>query len=70
LTIPPAAALEVIERAVARPVTPVYSQLSEILQISLHRALTRQQEPRDALREAAGAMRALLAKVKLAPAVP
>ena len=26
--------------------TPVYSQLSEILQISLHRALTRQQEPR------------------------
>ena len=28
-----------------RPVTPVYSELSEILQISLHRALTRQQEP-------------------------
>ena len=67
LTIPPADALTIIERAVPRPVTPVYSQLSEILQISLHRALTRQQEPRAALQEAAAAMRALLAKVKLGP---
>ena len=39
-------ALAIIERAVPRPVTPVYSELSEILQIALHRALTRQQEPR------------------------
>ena len=70
LTIPPADALAVIERAVPRPVTPVYSQLSEILQISLHRALTRQQEPRAALQEAAEAMRALLAKVKLGPPTP
>ena len=70
LTIPPADALTVIERAVPRPVTPVYSQLSEILQISLHRALTRQQEPRPALQEAAASMRALLAKVKLGPPVP
>ena len=70
LTIPPADALKVIERAVPRPATPVYSQLSEILQISLHRALTRQQEPRPALQEAAAAMRALLAKVKLGPSVP
>jgi ABC-type glycerol-3-phosphate transport system substrate-binding protein len=67
LTVSPADALNVIERAVPRPVTPVYSQLSEILQISLHRALTRQQEPRAALRDAAAAMRALLAKVRLAP---
>ena len=67
LTIPPADALKIIERAVARPVTPVYRQLSEILQISLHRALTRQQEPRAALQDAAAAMRALLAKVKLGP---
>jgi multiple sugar transport system substrate-binding protein len=67
LTIPPADALQIIERAVPRPVTPVYSQLSEILQISLHRALTRQQEPRPALQEAAAAMRTLLAKVKLGP---
>jgi multiple sugar transport system substrate-binding protein len=70
LTIPPADALKVIERAVPRPVTPVYSELSEILQISLHRALTRQQEPRPALQEAAAAMRALLAKVKLSPPAP
>jgi multiple sugar transport system substrate-binding protein len=70
LTIPPADALTIIERAVPRPVTPVYSQLSEILQISLHRSLTRQQDPRPALQEAAAAMRALLAKVKLGPPVP
>jgi multiple sugar transport system substrate-binding protein len=67
LTVAPAAALEVIERAVPRPVTPVYHELSQILQISLHRTLTRQQQPRPALREAAAAMRALLARVKLAP---
>jgi multiple sugar transport system substrate-binding protein len=70
LTIPPDDALMVINHAVARPVTPVYSELSEILQIALHRALTRQQEPGPALREAAAAMRILLAKVKLAPARP
>ncbi len=67
LGIPAADARSVIERAVPRPVTPVYSQLSEILQISLHRALTRQQEPRPALAEAAAAMRALLARVQLGP---
>jgi multiple sugar transport system substrate-binding protein len=70
LTIPPADALRIIERAVPRPVTPVYSELSEILQISLHRALTRQQPPRQALQAAATAMRALLVSVKLAPAGP
>ncbi len=42
LSIPPADARRIIERAVPRPVTPVYTQLSEILQIHLHRALTRQ----------------------------
>jgi multiple sugar transport system substrate-binding protein len=67
LTVPPADALQVIERAVARPVTPVYTQLSELLQVSLHRALTGQQEPRAALAEAAAKMRALLARVKLGP---
>ena len=35
--------------AVPRPVTPVYTQLSEILQINLHRALTRQTTPSRAL---------------------
>lgn len=68
LAVPAAEARDVIERAVARPVTPVYEELSQILQVALHRALTRQQEPREALGEAATAMRALLAKTKLAAA--
>jgi multiple sugar transport system substrate-binding protein len=67
LEFPPADARQIIERAVARPVTPVYSELSQILQVSLHRALTRQQDPRPALQDAAGSMRRLLAKAKLAP---
>ena len=67
LSVSAADALSVIERAVPRPVSPVYSELSEILQISLHRALTRQQEPRDALEEAAAAMRELLVRVRLTP---
>jgi hypothetical protein len=41
-------------------VTPVYTQLSDILQVYLHRALTRQQEPAEALRRAAAEMQALL----------
>ena len=65
LPVPPGEARRVIERAVPRPVTPVYTQLSEILQVSLHRALTQQQEPRPALQEAAAAMEALLARVNL-----
>ena len=68
LKIAPADAAAVIRRAVARPVTPVYGELSNILQVSLHRALSGQQEPAAALHEAAAAMRALLARVKLGPA--
>jgi multiple sugar transport system substrate-binding protein len=67
LTIPADQALQVIERATPRPVTPVYSQLSDMLQISIHRVLTRQQEPGPALREAAASMRALLARAGLEP---
>jgi len=66
LTVPAAEARRIIEAAVPRPVTPVYSQLSSILQVSVHRALTRQQEPRAALAEAAGAIRSLLARLELA----
>ncbi|HEY9505085.1 MAG TPA: hypothetical protein VIQ27_03855, partial [Gemmatimonadales bacterium] len=51
--------------AVPRPVTPVYTQLSEILQIQLHRALTRQAEPGDALARAAAEMQELLDRVGL-----
>ncbi|HQZ37727.1 MAG TPA: ABC transporter substrate-binding protein [Vicinamibacterales bacterium] len=67
LDIPPSEARRIIEAAVPRPVSPVYSQLSEILQVSLHRALTRQQDPRPALEEAASAMRMLLARLELSP---
>lgn len=67
LEIPPADARRIIQHAIPRPATPVYSELSQILQVSLHRALTRQQDPRPALQEAAAAMRRLLAKVKLGP---
>jgi multiple sugar transport system substrate-binding protein len=66
LGISPADARRVIEAARPRPVTPVYTQLSEILQIRLHRALTRQQEPAAALGDAAREMRALLARAGLA----
>jgi multiple sugar transport system substrate-binding protein len=70
LPMEPADVLRIIERAVPRPVTPVYSELSDILQISLHRALSGQQESRAALHEAAAAMEDLLAKVRLAPQTP
>jgi len=57
---------EAVLHARARPVTPVYTQLSEILQIHLHRALTRQAQPREALAAAAREMRDLLDTVGLA----
>jgi multiple sugar transport system substrate-binding protein len=56
---------DILDRAVARPATPVYSELSDILQVSLHRALTGQQEPAVALAEAARDMRAVLQRVRL-----
>ncbi|MEO6057908.1 MAG: ABC transporter substrate-binding protein [Gemmatimonadales bacterium] len=65
LAIPPAQAREVIERAVPRPVTPVYTELSDILQIDLHRALTRQAKPAEALAHAGRRMQALLNRAGL-----
>lgn len=65
LPVPPAEVRRIIERAVPRPVTPVYTQLSGILQIHLHRALSDQETPADALSRAAGQMRAVLAKAGL-----
>jgi multiple sugar transport system substrate-binding protein len=67
LTVPAAEARRIIETAVPRPITPVYSQLSSILQVSVHRAVTRQQEPRAALADAAAAIRILLARLQLLP---
>ena len=65
LAIPPAQAREIVEAAVPRPVTPVYTQLSEMLQIQLHRALSGQAEPAAALARAALEMQALLDRVGL-----
>ena len=65
LEIPPAQAREIIGAAVPRPVTPVYTQLSEILQIQLHRALSRQAEPAAALARAAREMQELLDRAGL-----
>jgi multiple sugar transport system substrate-binding protein len=60
LPIAPDTARQIIEYAVPRPVTPVYTQLSEILQIYLHRALTRQSDPAAALAQAQTQMQRLL----------
>ena len=70
LKIPPATARRVIEYAVPRPVTPVYNQLSEILQIYLHRALTRQTTPEAALARAQTEMQQLLDRVGLGTGAP
>jgi hypothetical protein len=51
-------------------VTPVYTQLSEILQINLHRALTRQSEPAAALARAQDQMQRLLNRVGLGTGEP
>jgi multiple sugar transport system substrate-binding protein len=67
LSIPLAAIRRVIEHARPRPVTPVYSELSGLLQVRLHEALTGQRDPGEALRTAAREMRELLARKGLEP---
>jgi multiple sugar transport system substrate-binding protein len=57
----------ILDAAVPRPVTPVYTELSEILQVGLHRALSGQRTPAAALQEAAREMRVLLAHAGLPP---
>jgi multiple sugar transport system substrate-binding protein len=68
LPIPLAQIRALADAAVPRPVTPVYSELSEILQVRVHRALSGQQTPADALRDAAREMRTLLARSGLSGA--
>jgi multiple sugar transport system substrate-binding protein len=60
LPIPVALAHGVVERAASRPATPIYSQLSELLQIDLHRALSGQVAPDRALHDAAKRMNDLV----------
>jgi multiple sugar transport system substrate-binding protein len=67
LELPPAEVRRIIEAATPRPATPVYSELSESLQIHLHRALSGQERPRDALSLAAAEMRRLLGRAGLSP---
>lgn len=66
----PVAIAGILDAAVARPATPVYSELSDILQVSLHRALSGLDEPASALHAAASGMRAVLARVHLEPRQP
>ncbi|HJR17859.1 MAG TPA: ABC transporter substrate-binding protein [Gemmatimonadales bacterium] len=70
LAIPPATVRRIIEYGVPRPVTPVYTQLSEILQIHLHRALTRQSTPEAALARAQLDMQRLLDRAGLGTGEP
>jgi multiple sugar transport system substrate-binding protein len=49
-----------IQQAVPRPVTPLYTELSQHLQEQLHRALTRQAEPAEALARAAAEIQQVL----------
>ena len=65
LPIPTEQLRSVLERATPRPVTPIYSQLSELLQIQLHRALTGQATPDVALHEAARQMNALVDRTRV-----
>ena len=62
----PSEIAHILAAAVSRPSTPVYSELSDILQVALHRALTGLEPPDSALRGAARDMRALLDRVRLA----
>ena len=68
LPLPIAPVRRALDAAVPRPVTPVYSELSEILQVALHRALTGQQPPEAALAVAAANIRTLLARAGLTAA--
>lgn len=65
LPIPVTLARSIVERAVPRPATPIYSQLSELLQIDLHRALSGQVPPERALHDAARAMNALVERTRI-----
>ena len=60
IRVPAENARRAIQSATPRPVTPIYTEMSEILQIELHRALVRQAEPQEALNAAAAKINALI----------
>jgi ABC-type glycerol-3-phosphate transport system substrate-binding protein len=65
LAIPADDARRAVESATPRPVTPLYTQLSEILQIELHRALAGQITPEAALTAAAQKMNGAIERTGL-----
>jgi multiple sugar transport system substrate-binding protein len=65
LGVPPADVLRIVESATPRPATPLYTQLSEILQGHLHRALSGQSEPREALQAAAREMEEVIERTRI-----
>jgi ABC-type glycerol-3-phosphate transport system substrate-binding protein len=65
LAIPAEDARRAVESATPRPVTPLYTQLSEILQIELHRALAGQIAPEAALGAAARKMNVAIERTGL-----
>ncbi len=58
---------EIVEHATPRPLTPAYTELSQTLQLGVHRALTRQATPRAALSAAADEMRRISSALALGP---
>jgi multiple sugar transport system substrate-binding protein len=60
LKVPVAEVRAAVASATPRPATPVYTELSDLLQVQLHRALAGQVAPAAALAEAAREMDALL----------
>ena len=70
LPIPVDQVRQAIAHATARPVTPVYTELSGILQIALHDALSGQSAPAAALHDAARKMTAVLVRSGLAHGGP
>lgn len=70
VAVPPGALRRIVLGATPRPLTPVYTQLSELLQIRIHRALTRQESPAEALRSAAREIGDLLHETGLSFAHP
>jgi ABC-type sugar transport system permease subunit/ABC-type glycerol-3-phosphate transport system substrate-binding protein len=65
LRAPAAEVKRIVEAAQPRPVTPVYTEMSELLQVEIHRALTGQKSPAAALGDAAGKMRKVVAAARL-----
>jgi multiple sugar transport system substrate-binding protein len=58
--VPPSDVVRIIAAATARPVTPLYAELSSELQVALHRVLAGEAEPRPALVAAAARMQKII----------